>query len=201
MGWHRSTGPGIVLALCLTGVVLTGLIHAEAGHPIYSYMDDRGNLVATDRWEDIPERYRSRVKTIEGISTQPHSSRSLPRLAWSEQTLFELIDRLPATIIPGLTTYQSVMLVAGFLGMLLFYGGARLTDSAFLRLLMPWAIGFLALATLYAMFVSDLSDKVAARSPDKSAGSLVHRFNEKGKSIGEQKKERLKRIDDLTGQQ
>ena len=75
--------------------------------------------------------------------------------------LVRLIDHLPPTVIPGLSTYQSVMLVGGFLAIVLSYAAGKLTGSAFLRLLMPWAVGFLGLATLYFMFVSDLGDKVA----------------------------------------
>jgi hypothetical protein len=77
---------------------------------------------------------------------------------------------------------------------------AKLTESPFLRLLMPWAVAFAILGTLYAMFVSDLSDRVAARWPAKSTGSLVHGFNEQGRAIGDKKQERLKRVDEMSRQ-
>jgi len=199
---HRSAGAWIAQAVCLAAILLIGPIHAQSGQPIYSYMDERGNLVATDRLDDIPERYRSAIKVTEGIAVTPRSGdkRGSLKVDWSEQGLLDLIDRLPPGIIPGLSTYQSVMVIGGLLAMLLFYGAAKLADSAFLRLLMPWAVGFIAFATIYTMFVSDLSDKVAAHSPDKSTGSLVHRFSEKGKFIGDQEQKHLKRIDESTRQ-
>jgi len=200
MKQHHLRRWSIVPALGLAAVLLTGLLHAQSAQPIYSYLDERGNLVATDRWEDIPERYRGRVKVTEGVG-EPRSGerRSAMAAGWTEQIVFTLMDRLPARVIPGLSTYQSVMLIGGFLGMLLFYGGAQLTGSSFLRLLMPWAIAFIVFVTVYATFVSDLGDKVAARWPDKSTGSLVHQFNEQGKAIGDKRQERLKRVDDISG--
>jgi hypothetical protein len=200
MGRHDPTKAWIVTAVCLAAMLLIGLTYAQSGQPIYSYVDERGQLVATDRLEDVPPRYRSSVKVTQGVGAEPRSGQKsgAPALSRTEQNLLGLIDRLPARLIPGLSTYQSVMLISGFLAMLLFYGAAKLMDSAFLRLLMPWAIGFAVFGTLYAMFVSDFSDKVAARSPSKSTGSLVHQFNEKGKSIGEQKQERMKRFDDMS---
>ena len=199
MGQHRTRGWWVSLALSLAAVLLIGTIHAQSAPSIYSYVDERGNLVATDRWEDIPERYRSRVKVTEGVGEPRSGDRRSPTAAgWTEQTVFRLIDRLPAHVIPGLSTYQSVMLIGGFLGMLLFYVGAQLTDSPFLRLLMPYAIAFFVFGTIYTMFVSDLSDKVAARWPDKSTGSLVNQFNAQGKAIGDKKQERLKRVDEMS---
>jgi hypothetical protein len=186
------------ISLCAGAIFLVGLTHADAGKPIYSYVDEQWNLVATDRWEDIPEHYRGRIKVTESIENPTREGGGVPQLGRAEERLVQLIDRWPATIIPGLSTYQSVMLISGFLAMLLFYGSAKLTNSAFLRLLMPWAVGFLALATVYFMFVSDLSDKVAARSATKSSGSLVHQFQEKGKHLEEQKQGRLKQFDLMT---
>lgn len=174
-----------------------------AGKPIYSYVDDRGNLVATDRLEDIPARYRSRVKVTERLvqPETPHSRRSTPPPTFGEDLLVRLIDRVPNTVIPGLSAYQTVMLGIGFLAILLVYGAGKLTGSPFWRMLMPWAIGFLAVATTYFMFVSDLSDKVAARAGEKSQGSLVHQFREKSKNLAEKKGQRLKQADQIDGQE
>jgi ABC-type transport system involved in cytochrome c biogenesis permease subunit len=119
----------------------------------------------------------------------------------AEHLVVRVVDRVPADLIPGLTAYQSVVLLAGFLATLLFIGAGKLSGSPFLRLLMPWAIGFLGLATIYFMFVSDLSDKVAAGAGAKSSGSLVHQFQDKGKDLAEKKQERLKQVDQFAGQE
>ncbi len=115
--------------------------------------------------------------------------------SWQEVAIFYLMDRLPANLIPGFSTYQSIIFIGGFLGMMLFYGAGKLTGSPFFRLLMPWAIGFFGVATLYLMFVSDLNDKVSTRYPTKSSGSLIHHYQEKGKNISEKQQERLEKYD------
>lgn len=120
--------------------------------------------------------------------------------SWGEVALFYVMDRLPALVIPGFSTYQSIIFIGGFLAMMLFYGAGKLTGSAFFRLLMPWAIGFLAVATVYLMFVSDLSDKAAARYPTKSSGSLIHHYQERGQNISEKQKRRLEQLDPTNAQ-
>ena len=197
---HRFGRMRTSIMVCAAVILLVGLIDSQAGTPIYSYVDERGNIVATDRLENVPERYRARVKVTESVASEKPSSGASSLFSTSgrgEGLLFGLIDHLPPTMIPGLSTYKSVMLIGGFLAIVLFYGAGKLTGSAFLRLLMPWAVGFLGFATLYFMFVSDLGDKVAARSAAKSDGSLIHQFQEKGKHIEGQKQERLKQFNEM----
>lgn len=120
--------------------------------------------------------------------------------SWLEAAIFYLMDRLPSIVIPGFSTYQSIIFIGGFVGMVLFYGAGKLTGSAFFRLLMPWAIGFLAVATIYLMFISDLSDKAAARYPTKSGGSLIRQYQRKGQDISEKQQRRLKEFDPTRAQ-
>ena len=197
---HRLGHVRTAMMVCTAVIFLVGLMDSQAGKAIYSYVDERGNIVATDRLENIPERYRARVKVTESVESEKPASGASPLASTSlrgEDLLVRLIDHLPSSLIPGMSTYQSVMFIGGFLTIVLFYGAGKLTGSAFLRLLMPWAIGFLGLATLYFMYVSDLGDKVAARSAAKSDGSLIHQFQEKGKHIEDQKQERLKQVDQM----
>src|SRR5437867_129 len=142
---HRVGRIRASIMVCAAVIILVGLIDAQAGKPIYSYIDERGNIVATDRLENIPERYRARVKVTESVeSGKPSSESGASASARGEDMLVRLIDHLPPTVIPGLSTYQSVMLVGGFLAIVLSYAAGKLTGSAFLRLLSPWVIGFLA---------------------------------------------------------
>ena len=195
---HRLGRMRTAMMVCAAVISLVALMDSQAGKAIYSYVDERGNLVATDRLENIPERYRARVKVTESVeSGKPSSESGASTSGRGEDMLVRLIDHLPSPLIPGMSTYQSVMFIGGFLAIVLFYGAGKLTGSAFLRLLSPWAIGFLGLATLYFMYVSDLGDKVAARSAAKSDGSLIHQFQEKGKHIEDQKQERLKQVDQM----
>lgn len=142
----------------------------------------------TDSWGSATA---SRETVVPALAAAP---------GWGEVAIFYLMDRLPAIVIPGFSTYQSVILIGGFLGMVLFYGAGKLTGSAFFRLLMPWAIGFLAVATVYLLFVSDLSNRVAARYPTKSSGSLIRQYQRKGQDISEKQQRRLKEFDRTTSQ-
>lgn len=134
----------------------------------------------------------------------PQQGSAAPALAaapsWGEAAIFSLMDRLPPVVLPGLSTYESVILIGGFLGMLLFYGAGKLTGSAFFRLIMPWAIGFLGVATIYLMFVSDLSNRVAARYPTKSSGSLIRQYQRKGQDISDKQQRRLREFDRTNAQ-
>ena len=198
---HRVGRMSASIMVCAAVILLVELIDSQAGKPIYSYIDEQGNVVATDRLENIPERYRARVKVTETMESEKPSNQSgvssLVPSMHGEGLIFWLVDHLPPTVIPGLSTYQSVMLAGGFLAIVMFYAASKLTGSAFLRLLSPWAIGFLALATLYFMFVSDLGDRVAARSATKSGGSLLHQFQEKSKHIEGQQQERLRQFNQM----
>ncbi len=204
-GELRSTHIAAWILICATAIMMAGLSEARAGDALYSYVDERGNYVATDRWEDIPARYHAKVKVEKKAEGKTTSKKwQVPSLgpipASRESLLFEVIDRLPSTVIPGLSTYQSVILIGGILAMFSFYGAGKLTGSPFWRLLMPWAIGFLAVGTFYFMFLSDLSNTVAERYPNKSTGSLIKHFKGKSREISEQKQQRVKEFDRGTGQ-
>lgn len=199
---HMLTG----LLMSSAVIMWSGWIESHAGKSLYTYVDERGNMVATDRLEDIPLRYRDRVKVAEHAGGTPASRETIslpvPSMSLSkESVLYTVIDWFPARVIPGLSTYQSVMLIGGFLAMVLFYGAGKLTGGSFWRLLMPWAVGIIAVATLYFMFLSELSNKVAERYPTKSTGSLLNRFQAKSQDLSEQKQQRLKRFDQRSGQE
>ncbi len=70
----------LILLMCLC--IMLGQGGAEAwATTIYSYIDDRGNLVYTDSPETIPEKYRTKVKTHE----QPDSVSKTPSMMQSMQ--------------------------------------------------------------------------------------------------------------------
>lgn len=178
----------------------SGWLAGHAGQPFYTYVDERGHLVATDRLEEIPPRYRDRVTVRERAGAPAGARESTAswldfRLPTMEQLLYRVIDRLPARVIPGLSTYQSVILIGGILLIVLFYAAGKLTKGAFWRLLMPWGIGITAVMTLYYMFISDLGNKVAARDPAKSTGSILNIYKRKSQHISEQQQQRLQEFD------
>ncbi|MGQ0811641.1 MAG: hypothetical protein ACT4OO_10510 [Nitrospiraceae bacterium] len=185
-------------------IVVVTWIHwpfqAMADKPIYSYMDEKGNLVATDRLEDVPEQYRSRVRVSNDVTQNRPDGRRLDTLALPSSSQVEtwlrrIVAALPATVIPGLTAFQSVMFVGGCLAALVFAVLGKLTGGPVFRLLMPWAIGLCALSTLYLMFVSDLGDRVATTSDSFPAGgSVLNQFRKKATTIEEDQKRRMDQL-------
>jgi hypothetical protein len=70
----------LVLLLCLCTVLGQGVCTEVDAATIYSYIDDRGNLVYTDAPETIPEKYRAKVKTHEqrdSVSKSPSMMQSM----------------------------------------------------------------------------------------------------------------------------
>jgi hypothetical protein len=101
------------LLLWIGSLLLPGIGSATT---IYSYIDDRGTPVMTDRLENIPERYRAKVQVTEQDS-----------LAVSEQSVAGKIQQKLADLMPkaggdfgkfipnisGLSHYQSKVLSVG----------------------------------------------------------------------------------------
>ena len=71
----------LMLLMCLCIMLGQGGYGEAWATTIYSYIDDRGNLVYTDSAETIPEKYRAKVKTHE----QPDSASKTPTMMQSMQ--------------------------------------------------------------------------------------------------------------------
>jgi hypothetical protein len=176
---------------------------------LYTYTDQKGQLVVTDRWEAVPEQFRDRVTVMNDAgpdesrpvtrSEAPAGPLSLPTQKTVDSVLKGTLDRLPETIIPGLTAYQSLVMVVGCLSMILLYAGARLTGSQFLSLLLPWGVGFLMLGTLYAMFIAGDGAKHVNKA--RPSGSLVDLYKTQGQKIQALQKDRPRQIDEATSPQ
>lgn len=76
-----STLQSLILMMCLCTMLGQGVCTEAWATTIYSYIDDRGNLVYTDSPETIPEKYRAKVKTHE----QPDSVSKTPSMMQSMQ--------------------------------------------------------------------------------------------------------------------
>jgi hypothetical protein len=75
----------LIVLLCLCLVLGQGIYGETWATTIYSYIDDRGNLVYTDASATIPEKYRSKVQTHE----QPDSVSKTPSVIQSMQQKFK----------------------------------------------------------------------------------------------------------------
>jgi hypothetical protein len=170
---------------------------------LYTYTDEKRHLVVTDRWDAVPEQFRDRVTVVNDAgpgeskavsrSEAPTGPLPLPTRETVDSVVKGTLDRLPETIIPGLTAYQSLAMVVGCLSMILLYAVARLTSSQFLSLLLPWGVGFLMLGTLYAMFIA--GDGIKQSSKPGPSGSIVDLYKTQGQKIQALHKDRPSQID------
>lgn len=176
---------------------------------LYTYTDQKGQLIATDQWEAVPPQFRDRVTVMNDaepgesapITRSEPPSRPLSLLAQKtiDSAVQRTLDLLPETVIPGLTAYQSLVMVVGCLAMILLYALARLTGSQFLSLLLPWGLGFLMLGTVYAMFIA--SDGIKRAGSTQRSGSLVDLYKTQGQKIQTLHKDRVGQIDQASAPQ
>lgn len=164
--------------ICLRGgLVVAGLlllwitVAAEAGadEQFYSYVDDKGTTVITNKWESIPERYRGRAKLMRkpgeplseggakgngGSSPAEMAARAGTMVTQAAEGLKEMIPT-PGFKILGLTEHQSRVLVLGFAAAVVMGAIMLLTGNPAIRLLMRWLLVLLAIGTTASMYFSD----------------------------------------------
>ena len=95
---------------------------------VYTYVDDKGSVVMTDQIKNVPPRFRKQVTTIERKDPPPRvmpepAARDVVPPAPAPSPSRTVVDEgkkswsqffwnaLPNEIVPGLTQYQSVLLI------------------------------------------------------------------------------------------
>jgi len=159
---------GLVIAGLLL-LWITGAAEAGADDQFYSYVDDKGTTVMTNKWESIPERYRARAKVMgkpgeplaegavkgnEGSGPSQMAARAGTMATQAAEGLKEMIPT-PEVKIPGLSEHQSRVLILGFAAAVLMGAIMMLTGNPAVRLLMRWLLVLLAIGTTASMYFSD----------------------------------------------
>ena len=122
--FHRWLQKGMHLGIGVVLLIVTSLMmpYVAAAETIYSYIDEQGTTVLTDNYDNIPERYRAKVKTTE----RPVSpvARAAP-LGAIHNTVTSWAKNMTSTIsgfapeIPGLSPTQSnILTTAGLVGLI-----------------------------------------------------------------------------------
>jgi hypothetical protein len=156
-GRHLYNGGAVViwgiLFLWLSGLLLPGAILATT---IYSYIDDRGTPVMTDNFENIPERYRAKVRVTEQApkGTVDHSvavDLQQKMAGWTNNIGADFGKFIPTMF--GFTHYQSQVLTIGGIAAVIcllarFFGG-QVT-----RFLSLWCLIMLGLSVPALFFTS-----------------------------------------------
>ncbi len=158
----RSRAYPIIQQFCLPGLILLGLLGSGLflevyATTLYSYVDERGTAVVTDNYNNIPERYRSKVKITEASPSARSVGSSIANLHnsvthWTNDTLQSVSGLAPD--IPGMTPYQSRVLTFAGLIAIICCMAMYLSRGQITRFLALWCLILLGLATPILLYVS-----------------------------------------------
>jgi hypothetical protein len=160
----------VLLFQCLVGLD-TGLTTTY-----YSYEDDKGTVMVTDKLAHVPPEYRARAKRIHIPGSRDTKTRVLDHIRNVpdvEDMGYKLFELLPETIIPGLTAYQSVVLILGFFAGVGSFATMSLTHNVSVRLAMKWLLFLVLVVTTYLMYFSELGAKFQPTSIQAGSGGNV----------------------------
>jgi hypothetical protein len=80
--------PVSVLSVCILIIAIQIVLPSAVFAEFYKYKDSGGALVITNRFEDVPKKYRKRVKVVwddELVAKDPHARRMAAAEAQREQ--------------------------------------------------------------------------------------------------------------------
>jgi len=148
--------PMIMIGILLlwVGSLLPEVVSATT---IYSYIDEQGTPVLTDKFENIPERYRAKVQVTEQVSQGTSDHSTAIRL---QQTVSGWVlrtgEKLSTLIlnISGVTHYQSHILTVGGTVALICLIVRFFVRSQVVRFLSLWCLIMLALTIPALLYTS-----------------------------------------------
>lgn len=158
--WNRRCG--IVLPLCAVISLLAGWpggVPEVRAATVYTYIDEHGNPVFTDRPETIPEKYRAKVKTHERPDTDKQSSSGVASV---KEKVTEQLKAFGARIPPfrfnlsnAGSTQGDILNYAGLTAVVLLLIMYFSKKSPMIRLLALGLLIVLAIGTPVLIYTSD----------------------------------------------
>ena len=194
-------------------VVVTGLlalcwgfiVDAALGGSMYSYVNDEGAVVVTDDLKKVPERYRKRVKVTEGKEQAADKAASfIPQVvSRAQEKVSGWKLPLPDTIMPGFTNYQSAVLIGGFVIAALVFAIMTLSRSPAIKFAMKWALMFVVVGMVYALYFSQLeglSSEGSQRTggPTTRPAALLDKVKHKARGIERIQQRRADQVDEMS---
>jgi hypothetical protein len=146
-------GMGVVLLL-ITGLMMPHVVVAET---MYSYIDEHGTPVLTDNYNNIPERYRAKVKTIEQSVRQPSQTASFGAI---QHTVTSWAKTISATIsgfaleISGLSPAQSKILTTAGLVALICVIAMYLIRNQAIKFITLWTLILTGIVTPVLLYTA-----------------------------------------------
>lgn len=185
---------------------------------VYTYVDDGGTVVMTDRLKNVPPRFRDKVRVIEQNDGPPRESPApvpaAPDLSpsepvpsagrveaegegtrWSEF----FWNALPDKIVPGLTQYQSVLLIGGFVVGSTVFAAMMLTRNPALQFALKWALIFVAGGTFYGIYFAELGTTLSVKGEEQITDprTVLDRVRVKVKEIEERQQQRIQTMEHM----
>ena len=160
-------GMGVVLLL-ITGLMMPHVVVAET---MYSYIDEHGTPVLTDNYNNIPERYRAKVKTIEQSVRQPSQTAPFGAI---QHTVTSWVKNITAPIggfapeISGLSPAQSRILTTAGLVALICVIAMYLIRNQAIKFITLWTLILTGIVTPVLLYTAQggASDVMKAKATE-----------------------------------
>lgn len=160
-------GMGVVLLL-ITGLMMPHVVVAET---MYSYIDEHGTPVLTDNYNNIPERYRAKVKTIEQSVRQPSQTAPFGAIqhtvtSWAKNITAPIGGFAPE--ISGLSPAQSRILTTAGLVALICVIAMYLIRNQAIKFITLWTLILTGIITPVLMYTAQggASDVMKAKATE-----------------------------------
>jgi len=131
--------------------------HVVVAETMYSYIDEHGTPVLTDNYNNIPERYRTKVKTIEQSVRQPSQTASFGAI---QHTVTSWAKTITATIsgfapeISGLSPAQSKILTTAGLVALICVIAMYLIRNQAIKFITLWTLILTGIVTPVLLYTA-----------------------------------------------
>ena len=182
--FRTAAGRVAVLVLVLFSVSAS----LSSAKQMYSYLNDQGNIVATDDLGQVPVQYRKKVKVTEMTESTPSGEHQdhageVPKFTGILETVMEWS---PDFTISGMSKKQSQWLIGGFLVGTFAAGTLLFSRDPSIKFAMKWVLFLSVVGVAYQLYFTEFGPEGA-----------VDRFKTKRQDIEQLHQDRTKQIDQL----
>lgn len=181
---QRYRGAALACVFACGVAVGQGWLSEACAATIYSYVDDKGNPVYTDKLDTIPEKYRAKVKVHELSDSDSKGSSMLQSLQQSIKNRVKAIGSTASSGMSGMDVrdmeQEKIITYAGAAGVFLLAIMYFSKDSPMIRLLALGLLIVLGLGTPVLLY--------------SSKGGALDIMREKATSTSQAQQDRLRPV-------
>lgn len=194
--WTAAWGGALLIV-----VVFSISATLSSAKEIYSYLDEEGNIVATDDLGAIPKKYREKVRVTDRTERIPSGEQVAQPPGGETFTgiLATIMKWIPDPTISGLSNQQSFWLIGGFLVGAFAAGSLMFSRNPSVKFAMKWVLLFAVVGVAYALSVAELGPLESAKHNGAGGDSqgLFQRMRGEVQDIEEGQRNRVSDIDQL----